>query len=105
MGLVGVMYPSLKPPHIQKESDRNKQPEVSDFVVDLGLPAETVKEKVKIGTPVTMKRDFLELGDCVSCKSMDNRVSVYIMIRAMQSATKFGFELCGCYITGRDRAT
>ena len=90
--LVGIMYPSLKPPHIQKESDRNKKPEVSDFVVDLGLPAETVKEKVKIGTPVTMKQDFLELGDCVSCKSMDNRVAVYVMIRAMQAATKFGFE-------------
>ena len=90
--LIGVLYPGLKPPHIQKDSDRGKKSEISDFVVDLGLPAETVKEKVLIGTPVTMKQNFLQLGDCVSCKSMDNRVAVYTMIRAMQSATEFGFE-------------
>ena len=90
--LTGVLYPGLKPPHIQKDSDRNKKPEVSDFVVDLGLPADIVKEKVSIGTPVTMRQNFLELGDCVSCKSMDNRVAVYTMIRAMQSTSEFGFE-------------
>ena len=90
--LTGVLYPGLKPPHIQKDSDRNKKPEVSDFVVDLGLPVDIVKEKVSIGTPVTMRQNFLELGDCVSCKSMDNRVAVYTMIRAMQATTEFGFE-------------
>ena len=90
--LTGVLYPGLKPPHIQKDSDRNKKPEVSDFVVDLGLPVDIVKEKVSIGTPVTMRQNFLELGNCVSCKSMDNRVAVYTMIRAMQSTSEFGFE-------------
>ena len=90
--LVGVLYPGIKPPHIQNEGDRDQKLDVSSFIIDLGMSAEQVKEKVKIGTPVTMKRDFLEFGDCVSCKSIDNRVAVYTMIKAMQQAAAFGFE-------------
>ena len=31
----GLLYPGVKPPHIQTEADRNKKLDVSDFVVDL----------------------------------------------------------------------
>ena len=93
--LPGVLYPGLKPPHIQTEEDRNKKPQISDFFVDLGLPVETVKEKIRIGMPVTIQRDFQEIGESVSCKAMDNRLALYIMIRAMQQAKQFGFETYG----------
>ncbi len=90
--LPGVLYPGLKPPHIQTEEDRKKQPVVADFFVDLGLPAEKVRSQVAIGTPVTMQREFQEIGDCFSSKALDDRLAVYIMIRAMQLAQGFGFE-------------
>ena len=90
--LTGILYPGIKPPHIQNPEDRNKKLEVKDFIVDLGLSGDEVKEKIQIGTPVTLKRNFIELGECVSCKAMDNRVAVYIMIKAMQNAEKYGFE-------------
>lgn len=90
--LPGLLYPGVKPPHIQTDEERNKIPKLNDFFVDLGLPASEVKERVRLGTPVTIQRDFLELGECASCKAMDNRLALYIMIRAMQQAEKFGFE-------------
>ncbi len=91
--LPGILYPALKPPHIQSEEERKRQPQVADFFVDLGLPGATVKERVAIGDPVTLLREFMEIGDCVSSKALDDRLSVYIMIQAMQRAQQFGFEV------------
>ena len=91
--LPGLLYPGVKPPHIQTDEDRRKIPQISDFFVDLGLPPSEVEKCVRIGTPVTIQREFLEVGECVSCKAVDNRLALYIMIRAMQQAEKFGFEI------------
>lgn len=90
--LTGILHPGVKPPHIQTDEDRRKQLNISDFFIDLGLPAARVKELVQIGTPVTIQREFQEIGDCVSCKALDDRVALYIMIRAVQQASQFGFE-------------
>ena len=53
-----MLYPGIKPPHIQKVADRDKPLEVSDFIVDLYLPAAKVKREVEIGSMVTLQRDF-----------------------------------------------
>lgn len=91
--LPGVLYPGIKPPHIQDPDDRKKQPAVRDFFVDLGLPAEEVSDLVRVGDMVTMRRDFETIGNCVSAKALDDRVAVYVMIRALQVAQSFGFEV------------
>ncbi|MFN2199845.1 MAG: M42 family metallopeptidase [Caldilineaceae bacterium] len=91
--LPGVLYPGIKPPHIQGPDDRKENPPVSEFFVDMGLQASDVQELVHIGDMVTMRRDFEEVGECVSAKALDNRVAVYVMIRALQAAQSFGFEV------------
>jgi putative aminopeptidase FrvX len=90
--LTGVLFPGAKPPHIATEEERKRPLRVSDFFVDLGLPAAQVKDRVRLGTPVTIQRDFVEIGECVSCKAIDDRVAIYVMIRAVQQAGQFGFE-------------
>jgi endoglucanase len=90
--LPGILYPGIKPPHIQTEEDRKIQPKISDFFIDVGLPVAAVKERVPIGSPVTIQREFQAIGECVSCKALDDRVALYVMIRAMQQAQSFGFE-------------
>jgi endoglucanase len=90
--LPGLLYPEMKPTHLLTEEERKRQPQVSDFFVDLGLPAAKVKKLVEIGAPVNIHRKFIELGDCVSCKAMDNRLALYVMTRAMQQAKRFAFE-------------
>lgn len=90
--LPGLLYPGVRPPHIATPADLKKDLQISDFFVDLCLPAKKVKEEVEVGAMVVIDRQFAEIGDGVSCKALDNRVSMYVMIKAMQAASGFGFE-------------
>ena len=90
--LPGLLYPGIRPPHIATPADRDRKLTVKDFVVDLYLPAAKVKREVEVGSMVTLQRDFAEIGDGISCKAMDNRIALYMMIRAIQSAKAFGCD-------------
>ncbi|MBT4499223.1 MAG: M42 family peptidase, partial [Gemmatimonadetes bacterium] len=90
--LPGLLYPGIKPPHIQTDADRGKSLQVADFFVDLCLPPEKVKKQVEIGAMVTLQRDFMEIGNGVNGKAMDDRLAVYVMIEAMRQAKRFGFD-------------
>ncbi len=91
--IAGVLYPGIKPPHIQTADDSKQNPTVKDFIVDLGRSAEEVQELVSIGDMVTMRRDFEEIGNCYSSKALDNRIALYVMIEAMRKVSGFGFEV------------
>lgn len=80
--IVGVM--GSKPIHLMKPDERNKTVPISEYYIDLGLPREEVKKIVSIGDPVTRKGDLVEMGDCVNGKSLDNRVSVFILIETLR---------------------
>ncbi len=80
--LMGVM--GSKPIHIMKPEDRNKAPQIQDYYIDLGMPKEEVEKVVSIGDPVTRERELIEMGDCVNSKSLDNRVSVFILLEALR---------------------
>ena len=79
VGLIGI-----KPIHILTEEEKKKELKVSDLFVDLGLPGERVKDRVRIGDPVTLRQDFLEVGELVSGKALDDRVGVYVGIEALR---------------------
>lgn len=91
--LQGIMNPGGRPLHISKEEDRKKIPEVGDFVVDLCLPADQVKAKVRVGDPVTLVQEFSEIGNCVTGKCLDNRVATFVIIEAMKKAKKLKYEV------------
>lgn len=83
--LVGVMNPGVKPVHIASAEDRKKVPELAEFIVDTGLDAETVKEKVRLGDPVTLRQPFVDLGKVVTGKAMDDRVNCFILIELLKA--------------------
>lgn len=91
--LIGLMNPSGRPIHIAKDEDRKKVPEMTDFSVDLCLPAEQVKKKVRIGDPVTLVQEFSEIGECVSGKCLDNRVAAFVAIEAVKKAQQSKYEV------------
>ncbi len=91
--LIGLMNPSGRPVHIAKEEDKKKIPEVGEFLVDLCLPADEVKAKVRIGDPVTLVQSFIRIGDVVTGKAMDNRVSSFVAIEAMRKVTDLKYDL------------
>lgn len=79
IGVIGT-----KPVHIMKDEEKKKLPQLDDLFVDLGLPAEEAKKEVEIGTPVALYQPFLQWGDIATGKAMDNRVSMWVLIRALQ---------------------
>ena len=80
--LLGVM--GAKPIHIMSEEERTRLPRPDDHYIDVGLPADRVREIVRKGDPVTRERTLARLGDLVTCKSLDNRAGLYVMLRALQ---------------------
>jgi endoglucanase len=81
--LMGVM--GSKPIHVMSPEERNKVPQIKDYFIDLGMSKDEVEKYVTIGTPITRERKLVEMGDCVNSKSLDNRVSVYVLIEVLKS--------------------
>ena len=91
--LVGVM--GSKPIHVMIPEERKKTPEITDYFIDLGMRAEQVKELVQVGNPITREREFIEMGDCVNCKSIDNRVSVFILMETLRQLGEVPYDVYG----------
>lgn len=84
--LNGVLMASVKPKHMLSPEEAGKPVQVENYFVDIGLSGEDAKKKVRLGDMVTMNRTLQEMGDLVTCKCMDDRVAVYVMIEAMKAA-------------------
>lgn len=80
--MVGVM--GSKPIHIMSAEEKAKGPQLKDYFIDTGMPKAEVEEKIHIGSPVTRLRSLIEMGNCVNGKSLDNRVSVYILLETLR---------------------
>ncbi len=81
--IVGVM--GSKPVHLMKPDERGKAPRIEDFFIDVGMKRDDVVRIVSVGDPITRERQLIEMGDCVNGKSLDNRVSVFILIEALRA--------------------
>lgn len=88
--VIGVM--GSKPIHVMKAEERNKVAKIEDYFIDCGLSREELEKIVAIGDPITRQRELIEMGNCVNCKSIDNRVSVYILIEALKQIKAPAFD-------------
>ncbi|MFY0686527.1 MAG: M42 family metallopeptidase [Cyclobacteriaceae bacterium] len=93
--VVGVM--GSKPIHVMKPEERTKTVQLDDFFIDTGLSAEDLNGKIEIGSPITRERELIEMGDCVNCKSLDNRVSVYVLIEVLKQVSALEVDLYGVF--------
>lgn len=89
--VVGVM--GSKPIHMMTAEERNKVVQLNEYFIDLGMKKKDVEKIVSIGNPVTRERELIEMGDCVNCKSLDNRVSVFILIEVLKELKKTPFDV------------
>ena len=92
--LPAVLTPSGKPSHLTTEEDRKKVPDISEFYVDLALPAEQVSQTVQIGDMVVLDGPFGEVGDAVVSRCLDNRIGCWAVIRALESLDHHNCEIC-----------
>lgn len=93
--VIGVM--GSKPIHVMSQEEKNKMPKTTDFFIDLGMSKEEVVKIVRIGDPVTRERELIEMGNCVNCKSIDNRVSVFVLIEALRDLEQVPFDVYGVF--------
>ncbi len=82
--LRGVLMPSSKPIHLLGDQ-KPDAPKLDDLFIDLGLPAEQVRAKVEVGDMVTMDRTLEVIGETIISKSLDDRVSLFLMIEALRA--------------------
>ncbi|WP_417307699.1 M42 family metallopeptidase [Devosia sp.] len=85
----GIMNPGGKPIHILPPEDAKKIPEIADFCIDIGL-GEKTHEHVKIGDYVVMDEPFIEMGDKLVSKALDNRVACWLGIEAIRQLDRTG---------------
>uniref|UniRef100_UPI004047F720 M42 family metallopeptidase n=2 Tax=Roseivirga sp. TaxID=1964215 RepID=UPI004047F720 len=93
--VIGVM--GSKPIHVMSAEERQKLAQLSDYFIDLGMPKEEVVKLVRVGDPITRERGLIEMGNCVNCKSIDNRVSVFILIEALRILKNQPYDVYGVF--------
>ena len=84
--VIGVM--GSKPIHLMNAADRLKVPTIKDFFIDTGLSKNQLVKLIEVGSTITRERKLIEMGDCINCKSLDNRVSVFILIEMLKEMTE-----------------
>lgn len=89
--MIGVM--GSKPIHVMSSEEKNKLPKLTDYFIDMGMDKEEVLKYIKIGDPITRDRELIEMGECVNCKSIDNRVAVFILLEALKTMGDIPYDL------------
>jgi putative aminopeptidase FrvX len=78
-----------RPPHVLPKDERDKPIPYDKLLIDVGLPAEEVAAKVRVGDLVTMNRPLVELqGNLASGKALDNRVSVVAAVLCLEALSQ-----------------
>lgn len=84
--VMGVM--GTKPIHMMEPEEKSKVLKSKEYFIDTGMTKKDVEKLVSIGDPITRERALIEMGDTVNAKSLDNRVSVFIVIEALRALKK-----------------
>lgn len=95
--VIGVM--SSKPIHVMSPEERTKLAKLSDYFIDTGMKKEEVEKLISIGDPITRERELIEMGNCVNCKSLDNRLAVFILIEMLREMkeTEVPYDVYGVF--------
>ncbi len=90
-GIIGV-----KPIHLQEKDERTKNTKMSEMYIDIGTGKRERTEKiVSLGDYISFRSDYLELGDCIKAKALDDRVGCYILLDALKHT--YSYDLYACF--------
>lgn len=88
MGVIGA-----KAPHLLTAEERKKNYRLDDLFIDLGLPAQRVRELVQLGDCVALEGGFTALlNDRFATKTVDDRSCVAVLLRTMERLQKMDTE-------------
>lgn len=85
-GIVG-----RKPIHLITPDERKNVTPIDKLVIDLGLPAEKVKEAVRIGDVITFGVGFEQFGEGMAVsRAFDDKCGVWVAMRVMEELEAAG---------------
>ena len=93
--MIGVM--GCKPIHVMTPAEREKVVPLTDYFIDMGMSKKEVEKYISVGNTVTRERELMEMGNCVNCKSIDNRVSVFILIETLKELKNPAHDVYGVF--------
>lgn len=80
-----------KPVHLIDASERKNVTPLEKLVIDLGMPADEVKEKVRIGDTITYGVGFEPFGDNMAIsRAFDDKCGVWVACRVMEELAAAG---------------
>ncbi len=86
LGVVGRM-----PIHLLDEEERKTVPKLHKLFIDIGFEGDAVKDKVRLGDPVTFDVGFDELGDGMAVsRAFDDKVGTYIVAETARRVAEKG---------------
>lgn len=101
--VLGVM--GSKPIHVMTPEEKTKILKTTDYFIDLGMPREEVIKYVAIGDPITRNRELIKMGDCINCKSIDNRIAVYILLETLKNLENPAFDVYAAFTVQEEVGT
>ncbi len=87
--LLGIM--GRKPIHLIEEDERKSVTKLEKLFVDVGLPAEKVKKRVRVGDCMTFAVGFETFGDSMAVsRAFDDKMGAWIAARVLEEVKKAG---------------
>jgi len=95
--VMGVM--GCKPVHLMSAEERGKPIPINEYFIDCGMNKKEVAKFVEVGNPITRDRHLIEMGECVNSKSIDNRVSVFVLLECLRvlKRRKVPYDIYGVF--------
>jgi endoglucanase len=87
--LLGIM--GRKPIHLIEDDERKNITKIDKLFIDLGLPGDEVKKRVRIGDPITFGVGLETFGDGFAVsRAFDDKMGAWIAARVLEEVKKAG---------------
>ncbi|MCL2324504.1 MAG: M20/M25/M40 family metallo-hydrolase [Actinomycetia bacterium] len=87
--LLGVL--GRKPIHLIEADDRKTVTALEKLFIDVGLPADEVKKRVRVGDPITIHAGLERLGDdLIVSRALDDKMGAWIAARVLEELKAAG---------------
>jgi len=97
--LLGVL--GRKPIHLIEAEERKTVTPLEKLFIDVGLPADEVKKRVKVGDPITVHVGLERFGsDLVVSRALDDKMGAWIAARVLEEIKAAGGAKSDCWCVG-----
>lgn len=87
-GVIGA-----KPPHLQKESEKDQSIKMEDLYIDVGFTKKEVDKWLKVGDFISINRKLTSLHrDSIAGKAIDDRAGIVALLHCMKELENFNHQ-------------